>query len=727
MKKIWLLFFPLFSFAQKFSSTELLRYKKEAARVTVIQDSYGIPHIYGKTDADAVFGLMYTQCEQNFKRVERNYLEVFGRLAEIDGEGQLYEDLQMQLIYDSAAAKKDYHKSPAWLKKLLQAFADGVNYYLATHPQAPAVFKRFEPWFPLMYTDGSISATQMGDINVEDTKSLYAVTNRSTSFNPSEDINTSARWSGSNGFAVGFSKTASGNSILYINPHVTFYFRTEVQMVSDEGLNAYGAVTWGNFFIYQGFNAHCGWMHTSSYADVADVYEETISKKGNAFYYQYNGQQLPVTVKHFSIRYKKGATTQSIPVTGYYTHHGPVMGNRNGKWLSLREHNRSLEALEQSWLRTKATTFAEFKKVMDMRVNNSNNTVYADDQKNIAYWHGNFMPIRDPKFDWSLPVDGTTKATEWKGLHAVDEMIHIYNPASGFIQNCNSTPFTAAGSSSPDKKNFPAYMSLDGQNARALNAAKLLSDASAITLDKIIRIGYSHYLGAFDILLPPLFKAYDSLAPNDSIKIRLSAAVELLRQWDRNSSATSIATTIAIEWATRLAAQLPALKGQGAASHVTDSYERMVTGIYSKEKLVLLSQTLADLQKRFGSWQMKWGDVNRYQRNETSTNTAFDDHKESWPVGLASAAWGSLPSFNGRRFSNTDKRYGVSGNSFVAAVEFGKKVKAKSIVTGGESFDPSSKHFTDQAEGYINGNFKEVLFYKEDVLKHVERKYHPGE
>jgi acyl-homoserine lactone acylase PvdQ len=729
--KTWIafLFLPLFSFSQQFNKDEVARYKAQAQKVTITTDDWGIPHIYGRTDADAVFGLMYTQCEQNFSRVERNYLEVFGRLAEIDGERQIYGDLQMQLIYDSAAAKDDYAKSPEWLKKLLNAFADGVNYYLYKHPEVkPAVLKRFEPWFPLMYTDGSISATQMGGITERDTRSLYASKEpASTSMAEIPFDFTNLKLTGSNGFAIAPSRTASGNSILYINPHVTFYFRTEAHMVSDEGLNVYGAATWGNFFIYQGFNEHCGWMHTSSYADVADVYKEKIVKKGDALFYEYDGQLRPVQSKQVVVRYKKGNEVLRMPVTGYYTHHGPVMGNRGGDWLSLKERNRSLEALEQSWLRTKAKSFAEFKKVMDLRSNNSNNTVYADDQKNIAYWHGNFVPVRDPKLDWALPVDGTTPATEWKGVHKLDEIVHLYNPASGWIQNCNSTPFTSSGGSSPKKQAYPEYMAPDGQNARAVNAARLLSSARNVTLDKIIEIGYNRYLSAFDILLPSLFKAYDELPASDSLKTNLKQPVEILKRWDKTSSVSSIATTLAVEWATRLASKIPPPKTDREATNAIANFNWVAANVSSREKLQMLEQTLFDLQDKFGTWHMAWGDVNRFQRNEKSTNSDFNDKEWSLPVGLASATWGSLPSFNGRRFANTNKRYGVSGNSFIAAVEFGKKLKAKTIMTGGESFDPSSSNFTDQAEGFINGQFKDIHFYKEDVMKHAVRTYHPGE
>ena len=705
MKQLLLSFFiPSFVFSQTFTSQEISRYTTEAQRVTIIRDNWGIPHIYGKTDADAVFGLLYAQCEENFQKVEENNLEMMGQLSEI-GKASLYDDLQMRLIYDSSAAIKDYKNSPQWFKKLLDAAADGVNYFLYKHSEVkPAILKHFEPWFALMRTNGSISATQTADLTPEDMKNLYPSDDPST-FSPEKRFSKDeVDEIGSNGFAVAPSRTRSRDAIIYINPHVTFYFRTEAQMVSEEGLNAYGAVTWGTFFVFQGFNEHCGWMHTSSDADVADLYKEKIKKDGNSVYYLYDGKWLPVKTKQIAIHYKDKNAVKHRAFTVYATGHGPVMGSRNGEWLSLKENNRSLDALMQSWLRTKAKGFEDFKKIMNMRSNSSDNTVFADDKGNIAYWHGNFIPKRDPKLDWSQPVDGTTSATEWKGLHSLDEMVHTYNPPSGWIQNCNSTPFTVSGNSSPKKENYPSYMAPDLENYRAINAERLLDEKTDLTIDRLINeVGYSHYLSAFEVLLPQLFIAFDELPGTDSLRQVLSDPIDLLKAWDKNSSASSAATTLAIEWASRI-----------------------MRNVSPAEKLNLLYETIKDLEKRFGSWKVQWGDVNRYQRVGNDEN--FDDEKPSLAVGLASATWGSIPSYqSSRRVANSNKRYGFSGNSFIACVEFGKKVKAKSIITGGQSFDPSSQHFTDQAQMYIDGNFKDALFYKEDVLKHIERKYHPGE
>jgi acyl-homoserine-lactone acylase len=297
------------------------------------------------------------------------------------------------------------------MHKLLDAFADGINYYLYRHPETrPLVLTHFEPWYALMFTDGSVSATSTGGIRPEEIKDFYSGDHRVAGGGVAEPDD---RETGSNGFAIAPARTAGGNALLYINPHVPYYFRMEVQLGSEEGLNAYGAVTWGQFFIYQGFNAHCGWMHTSSYADVADCYAEKTSRQGEGWVYEYEGQLKPVKSRPFTIRYKKDGEMQSLPVTGYYTHHGPVMAIRDGKWLSLKEYNRSLNALLEAWQITRANTFAEYKTAMDIRANTTNNTVYADDQGNIAYWHGNFMPRRDGSYNWSLPVDGSVAATEW--------------------------------------------------------------------------------------------------------------------------------------------------------------------------------------------------------------------------------------------------------------------------------------------------------------------------
>ena len=711
---------PLLSSAQKQPKNEIVRFQQEAKAVTIIRDNWGVPHIYGKTDADAVFGLMYAECEDNFKGIEQNYLYQLGRQSEVDGGKNLYTDVQLQLIADTADAIKDYKASAPWFRKLMDAFADGVNYFIYTHPDIkPAVFQHFEPWYALMFTDGSVSATVTGGINLSETRSFYGGGSEKLGAVYKPDIE--EREIGSNGFAIAPSRSASGHALLYINPHVPFYFRSEVQMVSDEGLDVYGAVTWGQFFVYQGFNQHCGWMHTSSNADVGDLYAEKVSQKDGQWYYEYDGALKPVTTRNLVLKIKNGDHFDRKTIVGYYTQHGPVLGSRDGKWLALKANNRSYNALLESWLITKANTFEGYKKAMGLLSNATNNTVYADDQGNIAFWYGNFMPKRDPKLDWALPIDGTTPATEWQGLHTLDEIVHVYNPATGWIQNCNSTPFVSSGKSSPDKNKYPAYMAPDGQNYRAVNAIKLLSNVKKLTLDGLVAKGYDHYLAAFDDLLPPLFNAYEG-APG-SLKQKFAQPIQILKQWDKRSAINSVATTLAVTWGTLMMRVIPPVKTSEASVYQTVRTKAMLQTVSSKQLLDSLNSAITYLQKQYGSWQVNWGSINRYQR--PANGVTFNDNAASIPVGQTSSLLGQLPSFVSSTF-NTKKRYGYSGNSFIAAVEFGTRIKAKTIETGGESFDPASKNYTDQAGMYIEGKFKDVLFYKADVLKHAQKTYHPG-
>jgi acyl-homoserine lactone acylase PvdQ len=680
--------------------------------------------VYGKTDADAVFGLMYAQCEDDFKRVEMNYIEKLGRMAEVKGESELYNDLLIRLVTDSAEAVNDYKNSPVWLHNLLDAFADGINYYLYKNSSVkPALLQRFQPWYPLLWTDGSIGAINTAGVSIMELKNFYTENNESSNsiIQIKEKMQT-----GSNGFAIAPSKTASHNAILYINPHVTFYFRPEVQMTSEEGLNTYGAVTWGQFFVYQGFNEHCGWMHTSNSVDNADLYAEKIVKKNNSFFYQYNNVLKPVKQKQIFLSYKDGDIFQTKTITSFFTQHGPIITKRNGEWLSLKANNRSMTGLMQSWQRTKANSFAAFKKTMGLRANASNNTVYADAEGNIAYWHGNFIPKKNKKFDWAKPVDGSTTATQWNGLHTVNETVHIYNPANGWIQNCNSTPFTAAGNNSPKKENYPAYMAPDGENFRGTNAVRILSKENNFTIEKVIMAGYNTHLPAFEILLPALFKAVENIK-HDSAYQQLKAPINVLKNWDMNSFETSVATTLAVEWGEKL---LPFIY-----SSVTEDDPHNQVAIFktfadtcSKNLLVqALTKTINDLKNKYQTWQIAWGKINRYQRLESFPNEKFDDKQPSLPVGKTSSTWGEIPAFESRRFAGTQNRYGTSGNSFICVIEFGNRIKAKSLLTGGESGNSLSQHFTDQDVMYANGQFKDVLFYKEDVLKHAEKTYQPGE
>ena len=736
-------------------TNEQARWDKHVAQTTIIRDNWGIPHIYGKTDADAVFGLMYAQCEENFPQIEKNFLEMLGRLMELKSndfsgtnqESKIYADLMMKLIQDSADAIKDYNNSPAWFQKLLQAHADGINYYLAKHPNVhPEVITKFKPWYHLMWTDGSVSPTRSGGIKLKDVEYFYGgivrshdVYQKSVIENPFDMEEKTLK--GSNGFAIAPMHSKSGNAMLYINPHVPFYFRSEMHMVSEEGLNVYGAVTWGQMFIYQGFNEHAGWMHTSSYADVADVYLEKVSKKGDAFTYEYENKQLPITTKVIDVNYYDNGVLKTKQTTTYKTHHGPVMGEKDGKWLSLHENNRSLNALIECWTRTKSKNLKEYTNALNLLANNSNNTVYADADGNIAYWHGNYMPKRnDPSFDYARPVDGSIKATDWNGVHSLNEIVQSINPVNGWLQNCNATPFTVAGINSPKSENYPSYMAPDGENPRGLNAVRLLSAIDKISLDELIQLGYNKHLTAFDILLPSLISESRKTQENPNIEKgrqnamtpEIEKAIKYLEDWNHDADTNSIAQTIAVTWMAEMNNNPTGIAFTPSTEEEGTRLVKRLESFNEKNidfKLYHLKDALSNLKGTYGTWEIPWGQINRYQRVNPGDN--FNDSLPSIAVAQTSSKFGQLPAFESKIMfppnkPRTKKRYGYSGNSFVAAVSFGKRLEAKTIITGGQSRWANDKHFTDQAQMYIDGNFKNIYFYKEDVLAHKVTSYKPG-
>jgi acyl-homoserine-lactone acylase len=701
-------------------SEEQIRWAEYVENVSITRDTWGIPHIHGKTDADAVFGMIYAQAEDDFNRIELNYINALGRLAESEGESEIYRDLRMKLFIDPEDMKQKYIESPDWLKKLMDAFADGMNYYLATHTDVkPKVIKKFEPWMALAFSEGSIG----GDIE-------RVSLNRLENFYGNRDVKLALETAhlfeepqGSNGFAIAPTNSATGNALLLINPHTSFYFRAEVHMKSDEGLNAYGAVTWGQFFIYQGFNETAGWMHTSSGADAIDEYLETVFEKEDGFYYRYGAEDRKLEAKELTIPYKTATGAEEKTFTVYYSHHGPIIREAGGKWVAVKLMQEPVKALMQSYGRTKAHNYAAFKETMELHTNSSNNTVFADAEGNIAYFHGNFIPRRDPRFNWSKPVDGSDPATEWQGLHSVDETIGILNPETGWLQNTNNWPYSVIGDKSPKQGNFPAYMATFPENYRGINAVRVLKDKKDFTLDSLRDAAYDSYLSAFADLIPSLKKAFDNTPDNDRIKSEVTEQMDLLNNWDYHFGYESVPTSIAIYWAREMRddALLPARAAEVSV------YDYMMTRTSDAQKLAALKKAADTLEADFGTWQTPWGDINRFQRLTGDIVQPFDDNGPSYPVAFPSARWGSLAAYGQRTFNDTKKTYGTRGNSFVAVVEFGDKVRAKAVTAGGQSGDVKSPHFADQAELYAKGELRPVFFYTEDIMKNAERTYRPGE
>jgi acyl-homoserine lactone acylase PvdQ len=378
-----------------------------------------------------------------------------------------------------------------------------------------------------------------------------------------------------------------------------------------------------------------------------------------------------------------------------------------------------LKALTQSYTRTKAKNLAEFRRMMDLHTNSSNNTLFADAEGNIAYLHANFIPRRDPKFDWKQPVDGSDTTSEWHGLLSFEEEPNVLNPASGWVYNSNDWPWAAAGPSSPKQSDFPKYVDNGNESARGRHAVLVLQNKKDFTLQGLRDAAYDSYMPGFETLVPAVVKAWDEALASNPLKAKLADQIALLRTWDLRWSVRSVQTSLAMFLGTE-AGRIGGARGRRGGTPTEPTAEQL---------LQALDQACARLTADFGTWNTPWGDINRFQRLNAKIESEFDDNASSTPVGFPSAGQtGTLASFAARAYANTKKWYGTSGNSFVAVVEFGKdSVRARAVTAGGLNSVVGSKHFNDQAERYATGNLREVYFYPNQLAKHTERVYRPGE
>jgi acyl-homoserine lactone acylase PvdQ len=382
-----------------------------------------------------------------------------------------------------------------------------------------------------------------------------------------------------------------------------------------------------------------------------------------------------------------------------------------------------LKALTQSYSRTKARSYKQFRESMELHTNSSNNTIYADADGTIAYFHSNFIPRRETRFDWTKPVDGSDPATDWNGVHSIDETPGVLNPPGGWLYNTNNHPWSAAGPHSPRKSDFPAYVERSSENARGIHAIRVLQDKKDFTIDSLIAAAYDSYLPAFERMLPALVRAWDRAPASHALKSKLTEQIGVLRGWDYRWAVASIPTALAVYWGEEIGRRVSDEARQAGMSTEEFVAHRATT----EQLLTALAATSDKLTADFGKWQTPWGEVNRYQRLTADIVHKFDDAAASLPVGFTSGRWGSLASFGSRTYPGTKKMYGTSGNSFVAVVEFGDQVRAKAITAGGQSGNPSSRHFGDQALRYTTGDLREVYFYRSQVDGHIERQYRPGQ
>ncbi|MBW0144358.1 penicillin acylase family protein [Sphingomicrobium clamense] len=684
----------------------------------ITRDRLGIAHVVGETDADAVFGMIYAQAEDDFPRIERNYLENMGRLAEAEGEAALWSDLRQRLWIDEADLRARYEGSPDWLKALCEAWAAGLNQYLADHPEVtPKVLTRFEPWMPLAFSEGSIGADYT-QVPLGPLKALYGDGREGDKV---AALAKPREHQGSNGIAIAPKLTEDGRALLLINPHTTLFFRDVVHMQSGEGLDAYGAVTWGQFFIYQGFNPRLGWMHTTSGLDNVDFFaEHFVSDEEGGLAYRYGDEVRPITVRPVDIKVKTDAGMELRRFATLATHHGPVTRFEDGKFVATSLMLRPVKALEQSFLRTKARNLDEYIAVSERRANSSNNTILATADGQIAMLLPQYLPMKDGGYDHHEVVDGSDPDTDLGPDRPFDELPNVIDPASGYVFNVNDEPWAAAGPGTLDPAEWPDDVDRFGWNPRTSHALQLLEGSSGWSMQALRDAAYSPMQPAFDKLIMPLVEAWERLEDGET-KQALEAPVVALEAWDHRWDADNdvqlLALTYLNEMTDRSRREAPGRYGYEASHAWFDEAD-------DETRLEELRSAIARVTRDWGDWGVRWGDVNVYQRIDGAIEQDFDDDKPAIAVPFTPGSTGSLASANTTTPAGEKRRYNRHGNSFVAVVAFGDEgPEAWMVTAGGISNDPASPHFDDQADNHVEGNLQKVPLTGEQIAAEATASY----
>ncbi len=694
--------------------------KSLASSVTIHRDEWGVPHIYGPTDASTSFGLAYAQAEDYFWQIEDTYIQSLGRYAEVVGNSGLGSDVLMRLYEVPARSKTDYETLDPQLKAIGTAYAAGLNYYLEKHPQVkPRLIKHFEPWFVVAFDRFTMLSF------------MYSKSHAQKPV-PAEYEERIAKVIGSNEWAIGPSKTKSKNAMLFINPHQPWYGYGqfyEAHVESGEGLHFSGSCFFGSPVLTMGHNEHLGWAHTVNEPDIADVYRESFDDPQHPLNYRYgDGYKTATEWKDTILENTGGAKPVEHHYTFRKTHHGPVVSKEDATHALTVKISRIFEGtrLSQALAMSKANNFAEWKAGISMLNLPMFNTAYADSAGTIFYVYNGAIPIRDPRYDWTQPVDGSDPRTEWKGIHPFEDLPQMLNPAGGYVQNCNSTPFMTADDGNPAASDFPQYMVEDKYRDRRRSqiSRKLLREAHDVTYEDWQRLAFNTTLYWPMVELPRYRQHFENLKKtHPELAAEVKPYLDHLCDWDCRVTKDSTQATLCAEWYAELYGdRYPAeeLKPQ----YVEDPSKRFAALVGVAKKLKALH----------GDWKVAWGKVTRTQRqpNAGSIEAAaalFRDQKPSLPLVGAPGPLGvaftlyftqSIPSLRKQRF-------GVVGGSFMGVYEFGPRVKSSTVLQYGESGDPKSPHYFDQAKLYSETKFKPAWFYKDEVEAHTVNKYHPGE
>lgn len=683
-----------------------------AGQVIIKRDNYGIPHIYGPTDESVVFGLAYARAEDHFDLIEKQVIKALGRLSEIEGTSGIQNDYVIKAFEFEQLSRKEYKSLSIKHRRIVNAYAAGLNFYLLKNPETKTLLiDTFEPWHFLSLYRRAWTGLGLSQIGVFDDDVFSFLHKASVEPNI-----------GSNMWAISPEKSGNGKTYLVLNPHIPMDQPYEVHIKSEEGLNFYGELAFGqNIFPVLGHNENLGWSLTVNYPDIADRFELTFKDSTEMKNYEFDGEFKSAIKWNDTIRVKTENGIDSRVYTFTKTIHGPILNSKGNKGISYRVAGiEEGGAMQQFYSMNRASNLSEFKNALSSMSIPYHNILYADNEGNIYFVYNSKIPKRNDTFDWTETIDGSSKQSLWNGYHELSELPVLENPKIGYIQNCNTSPFLLTSEENPMQSNFPKYMTVyESENERGERSKVILDTLHNISLSSLENAIMDTYIHRSEKLLVQLFKEYSNLKQKKADKARiLEEPIKLLKEWDGYSDTASEATSLYFVFDEFV--HHGSLGKIFNISHPIQSEEWPLT-TYLEQAIDLM---IADK----GTWKIPWGDINRLQRLEDNANYRINDSIPSYGLKGGSSITGIM--FCAYRtpvlIDSSLIRRPDAGHSYLSVVEFGEETIAKSIIPYGISRDPKSIHYFDQAEMFANGSFKHVLFKDEEIEKNLEEEYHPG-
>ena len=658
--------------------------------IEIIRDSYGVPHIYGKTDADTAYGLAWAHAEDNFYTIQKAYLAGNGIISQLNGKKGIGADFVAQFIQSAETVDRLYHTLSNEFKAIMSGYAAGLNSYAKHHSDEVLIPSLFPvtPKKMLIYSQLQLFASNQGDKLVE---AIYK--NRVDQYEKpvQEDIH------GSNLIALSSLKTKINESFLTINTHQPLEGPTswyEAHLVSEEGTNIIGATFPGAPCILTGANEYLGWTHTVNYPDKIDVYQLEMKNKTTYIVdreeHQLEKKKAKMFIRLLGIR---------IPIfkTFYQSIYGPALKNKSGVFAIRTPSTTNINALEQWWRMNKARSFSEFYSILEWNALPGYNIGYADRNDTIFYISNGKIPRRDPNYNWQKTLPGNTKKTLWDSYYTTQELPQVVAPQAGYVYNANHSPFYSTDpDENPSSNDYAKAMNYETyNNNRSTRLFDLLSEKDSLSYADFKRIKYDHTLPT------PLnynfvdFNALYEMMPNDYPDV--ADLLKAIQNWDRVASTDSY--------------------GAGAFAvlyYMLGKYYPRLGPSKTFNPLLIytcLKDAKNHMLKYFGTTRIRLGDFQKLVRGD----------KELPIFGLPDV----VTAMRGNPYKNGQIKIN-HGESYIAIIRFEKtKTSYESVISYGNSARPDSPHYTDQMEMFQNFQLKTIPFDRKEVLKNASKIYRP--